>query len=268
MHPPSRLSLEAFEAASPSSKWLALGVLMAAAWGCSSPAEPVAAEAAPTGNNGTTPLGRARCQAPAGTTGSPHTIEEAVQLMNALPKPTSVACFVESLDRPLTAFATKSIFSAQPAQSARSPRVFLQLSRLWISIVIDGQSSSLVEFGYLAAGERLQTIKAELELPLEAPVGPSAPYDRVLLPEGGNGTICGLCHFGERKLEDITFANVYASEAFRPRADSYVSIESLQVESQLCDVRAQPQRCEMLAALFDGGLVTESPFPDAMETFF
>jgi hypothetical protein len=198
--------------------------------------------------------------------GSPQTIEQAVELLNALPKPTSVACFVESLDRPLTAFATKSIFSAQPALSAQSPRVFLQLSRLWISIVIDGESSTLIEFGYLVPGDGLQSIKGELLLPLEAPIAPAAPYDQVRLED--RGTLCGLCHFGERKAEEVTFATAFASEAFRPRPESRVSIEALQVEAQLCDVRAQPNRCEMLAALFDGGLVTETVFPEAMVTFF
>jgi hypothetical protein len=198
--------------------------------------------------------------------GSPQTIEQAVELLNALPKPTSVACFVESLDRPLTAFATKSIFSAQPALSAQSPRVFLQLSRLWISIVIDGDSSTLIEFGYLVPGDRVQTIKGELALPLEAPIGPAAPYDRVRFED--RGTVCGFCHIGERQVEEVTFAAAFASVAYRPRPESQVSIEALQVEAQLCDVRAQPNRCEMLAALFDGGLVTETVFPETMATFF
>lgn len=240
---------------------LVFAALVAAAMGCSAPAEP----APPVDGPPTTPLGRARCQAPEGTTGAPRTIEEAVQLLNALPKPTSVACFVESLERPLTAFATKSVFSAQPALSARSPRVFLRYGLLWISIVIDGDSSSLIEFGYLMVGDRLQSIKAELALPLEAPVPPSAPYDRV---REGEGTICGFCHFGERKVPELTFADVYASEAFRPRPDTYVSIEELRLESQRCDVKAEPQRCEMLAAVFGGGPVEETLFPDRMVTFF
>ena len=48
------------------------------------------------------PLGRARCRPPAGVSGYPKTTQAALDLLNALPKPTSVACFVESLDRPLT----------------------------------------------------------------------------------------------------------------------------------------------------------------------
>lgn len=118
----------------------------------------------------------------------------------------------------------------------------------------------------MPGGERLQTIKGELALPLEASIPPSAPYDQVRLED--RGTLCGLCHFGERKVEEITFATAFASEAFRPRPESRVSIEGLQVEAQLCDVRAQPNRCEMLAALFDGGPVTETVFPDTMVTFF
>jgi hypothetical protein len=241
--------------------WFALAALVAAVAGCSAPVDnPPAASDVPT-----TPLGRTRCQAPEGTSGAPRTIEETVQLLNGLPKPTSVACFVESLERPLDAFATKSVFSAQPALSAQSPRVFLRKGLLWTSIVIDGESSSLIEFGYMMVGERLQSIKAELALPLAAPVPPSAPYDRV---REGEGTLCGACHFGERKVPELTFAEVYASEAFRPRPESYVSIEQLRHEAERCDVKAQPQRCEMLAALFDGGPVTETIFPESMLTFF
>lgn len=249
---------------SPNSSGLLLAGLMAAAGGCSAPE--ASASTVAGGKAYTTPLGRPRCQAPLGVSGSPRTIEEAVELLNALPKPTSVACFVESLDRPLAAFASKSVFSAQPALSAQSPRVFLQLSRLWISIVIDGESSTLIEFGYLVPGERLQTIKAELALPLEAPIGPTAPYDRVMFDE--RGTVCGFCHIGERKAEEVTFAPAFASVAYRPRPETRVSIEALQVEAQLCDVHSQPNRCEMLAALFDGGTVTETRFPETMLTFF
>ena len=224
---------------------------------------PPAPTAAPAGK--VNPLGRARCQAPAGVTVTPGTIEESVQLLNALPKPTSVACYVESLQRPLMAFATSSAFSAQPALSTRSPRMFVKLDRLWLSIVIDGESSYLMEFGYLLEGEELRSIKGELLLPISEPLPPSAPYDRV---RSNAGTVCGLCHFGEQRHDAIGFAEAYSSIAFRPRLQGQVSLETLRVEHQLCDWDAEPHRCEMLSAVFDGGDVVEAPFPDSMLTFF
>lgn len=152
--------------------------------------EAVDAGSAPVVN----PLGRARCRAPAGVSGSPTTTEEAIALLNALPKPTGVACFLESLDRPLYAYATSSVFSAQPALSAESPRVFLKLGSLWLSVVIDGDSSYLIEFGQRLVDAPLQSIKGELQLPLERAVSAHDPYERVLY---GKGSVCGLCHYDE-----------------------------------------------------------------------
>jgi hypothetical protein len=211
------------------------------------------------------PLGRPRCQAPAGFSGSPKTTEDAVQLLNALPKPTSVACFVESLARPLTAFATSSSFSAQPALSLKSPRVFLKLDHLWISVVVDGDSSYLIEFGYRPESEPLRSVKGELQLPLTDVVPLSLPYDRVRF---GSGTVCGLCHTGESPAANIPFTSAFASAAFRPRPDSHVSIETLKAESASCDWQIEPHRCELLSAIFDSGPVSEEAFPDDMPTFF
>ena len=211
------------------------------------------------------PLGRARCVAPSGVSASPQSIQEAVQLLNALPKPTTVACFVESLARPLTTYATSSPISAQPALSFVSPRVFIKVGPLWISIVIDGSSSYLIEFGELVDEIEWRSIKGELELPLYDLIADSAPYDQVRY---NNGTVCGFCHNSERRAENIPFENAFSSIAFRPRPDSRVSIDSLRIQEQACDWQLEPHRCEMLSAVFGGGVVEETPFPTDMDTFF
>lgn len=232
--------------------------------GCS--AAPDDTRAPQGGSPGVNPLGRPRCQAPAGVSGSPATIEEAVNLLNALPKPTSVACFVESLDRPLTAFATSSSLSAQPALSHRSPRVFLRLDKLWLSVVVDGESSYLVEFSQALDTEPLRTIKAELLLPLTEAVPQSLPYERVRF---GTGTACGLCHTGETRADGVSFTDAFASAALRPRPETRVSIdEKLRLESASCDWQVEPHRCELLSSIFDGGTVVEEAFPHAMPTLF
>jgi hypothetical protein len=255
-----------------------LSLFAGLALGCSGPdaAAPLAPETGGSSSGGSAgaagapvdmpnPLGRYRCKAPAGTSGSPQTIEEAVALLNALPKPTSVACFVEALDRPLNVFSTNSPFSAQPALSNKSPRVFIKTGPLWTSIVIAGDPSYLIEFGYLIPGT-LRSIKGELHLPLDAPVVPSAPYDRV--HSASATTSCGLCHFDER-LETVPgVANAFSSVAFKPRPDSHVPLQGLALEAQTCSWQAEPQRCELLAAMFGGGQVVEAPFPDSMLTFF
>lgn len=266
-----------------SSAALVSSVVTAIALGCSAPPEdatPLGAQPGFGGSGGSAssadaghvsvgavnPLGRARCVVPTGVSGTPKTVQEALDLLNALPKPTSVACFLESLARPLTIYATSSVTSAQPAMSVASPRVFLKLDHLWLSIVIDGDSSHLVEFGYeISAEPRPRSIKGELALPIEQAVPPSAPYDRVRY---GEGTVCGLCHFEETRVESGSFLNAFSSIAFRPRPETRVSIDDLKVAFSTCDWQSQPHRCEMLSAVFGGGPVTETPFPDAMSTFF
>jgi hypothetical protein len=217
------------------------------------------------GAAGLNPLGRARCVAPPGVSAAPQSIQEAVQLLNALPKPTTVACFVESLARPLTTYATSSPISAQPALSFVSPRVFIKVGPLWISIVIDGTSSSFLEFGELVDDNEWRSIKGELELPLYETIADSAPYDQVRY---NNGTVCGFCHNSERRAENVPFENAFSSIAFRPRPDSRVGIDFLRTQDQACDWQLEPHRCEMLSAVFGGGVVEETPFPDTMDTFF
>lgn len=212
------------------------------------------------------PLGRPRCQAPAGISASPRDSQEALTLLNALPKPTSVACFLESLARPLAIQATNSVFSAQPALSAASPRVFVKLGQSWVSIVVDGSSSYLLEFGDVVADDPTSSIKGELQLPLEAAVAPSAPYDRVMFSE--TGSTCGFCHYNERHADSMPFPSAFASIAFQPRPDSLVGIDSLRFEYQRCDWQKQPYRCDLLSALFGGGEVVELAFSTALPTFF
>lgn len=222
----------------------------------------VATGGAPATDN-VNPLGHARCVTPAGMNGSPQSIEDAVALLNALPKPTSVACFVEALDRPLLANATSSFTSAQPALSSASPRVFLQFGSLWLSIVVDGDASDRIEFGALQAD--LRSIKAEVQAPFTEAITPSAPYDRIRY---GAGTGCGLCHDSETQVTSITFATAFESTAFQPRPTTHVDLGPLAAAAGSCDWQAQPNRCEMLWALFGGGPVVETEFPSAMPTFF
>lgn len=265
---------------------LALAWLIALTWGCSAPAGPAnaddprpsagsnaggaaavggAAAAGGAGNPALNPLGRARCRAPAGVSAAPQNTEEAVQLLNSLPKPTSSACFLESLERPLAIYASNSAFSAQPAVSSISPRVFIKLGGLWVSAVMDGDSSYLLEFGAQVGSDPPRSIKGELLLPLTAPITASAPYERV---RRDGGTVCGLCHGNEERADNIAFAEAFSSASLRPRADTQVSVSDLRAQAEHCDWQTEAHRCEMLAAVFGGGAVLDAQFPDTMPTFF
>ena len=238
---------------------------LAAALGCSGAEPGQAPSPSVSAAGGVNPLGRARCRAPQGVSAAPQDTQQALELLNALPKPTSAACFVESLARPLGVQATNSIFSQQPALSASSPRVFLKLGELWLSIVMDGDSSYLLEFGDQVSLDPPRSIKGEVQLPISEALAPSAPYDRVLYSPGT--TQCGFCHYNETPVETAGLA-AFASISFKPRPDSVVSLESLRSEYERCDFQKEPHRCEMFDALFANGDVTAAEFPVTMATFF
>lgn len=192
------------------------------------------------------PLPRA-CEAPAGL-GRPATIEELVALVDALPRPTSLPCVLESLDRPLAIYATTSTAGAQPASGPENPRVFVLQGDLVMSVILEGEHAATLELGY-AIGER-RSIKAELAFPVEGPLAPSAPYDQVQL---GGGTSCGLCHGGETRVSSIDFASAWASDVFQDEPDQALSLAFLRQSAIDCDHEAEPERCAMLDALFGHG---------------
>jgi len=208
------------------------------------------------------------CRPPADMNGSPDTIEDAVTLLNALPKPTSISCFLESLDRPLYASATSNTISAQPAFSAASPRIFLRLGQLVLSVVPEGDASHLIEFSYLLEGDA-RSIKGELSLPLTQAVPAATPYEHVLSTDasGRGGTVCGLCHGQEERAQSVDFTAAFSSVAFRPNPRTLVPLEALAQAQKACDVAAQPERCAMLTALFGHGPVVQADFPSTMVLF-
>jgi hypothetical protein len=208
-----------------------------------------------------------RCRPPAGFTGSPRTIAEALALVNALPPPVTLACFLQSLDRPLYAFATYSVISLQPAVGSRSPRIFLfdgKAGGLVMSIVPEGMGSPALEFGQFVDDTR--TIKGEIAFPVNAPLLPSAPYDKILSGRGMIGTSCRFCHPDEQRAPDIDYAEAFISGAFRPNWRTKVEITSLLSEHRRCDPAAEPGRCAILSALFDHGEVVQRELPEIVPT--
>lgn len=198
-----------------------------------------------------------------GATGSPRTIEEAVALINSLPRPTSVACLVESLDRPLRVSASESNLSAQPAQGRRSPRIFLFSGPLILSVVPEGMGAEVVEFSQLDDSGR--SVKGELAFPVEAEVPPEAPYTKVMFqPEL---TFCALCHADEQPAYRVGGAWAYSSRALRPVDSSLVSLEELRREASTCDATVEPERCQLLQELFEHGTPRAHTFPSSLPTF-
>lgn len=203
------------------------------------------------------------CEKPAGVSGSPKTIEEAVSLINSLPKPLTVSCFIASLDRPLKASLTNNAVSGQPAAGTRSPRILIVIDKLTIAVVPDGAGQDLVEFSYMVSAT--MSTKAELEFPILDTVSARAPYDRVRY---NTGTSCGICHGIESRYTEIGFAEVFYSKAFQPQKSSLVNIETFRAEVAKCNPAAEPKRCAIISAFFGKGPVQNYEFPAVIPFFF
>jgi hypothetical protein len=204
----------------------------------------------------------ARCTPPEGVSGSPESIEDAVELINALPKPVSVACFVQALDRPLKIYATNSVFSRQPAVGDRSPRIFIFSDQLLISIATDGAGSSLVEFGQLTSDQT--SLKGELQLPVTQNLTGTEAFERIRLQ---NGTSCAACHSGETLSNLVTATEAFESRAIKPSPATQVDLTQLKEEYSDCNSSREPIRCSLLKAVFGFGAVQFQDFPDSMRTF-
>lgn len=202
-----------------------------------------------------------RCAPAAGTTGSPSSIAETVDLVNGLPKPASLACFLEALERPLRLVATRSFFSAQPAMGARSPRIFLFMDGIIQSVVPEGSARNLLEMG--EATSPGSSIKAELEFPIAENITLATAFERLPLDDI---TTCAVCHNGHVPVLGIDGA--FESEVLRPADQELVPLAELEAEARNCDGEVEPERCAMLGALFQHGEVIAAEFPRSIRTIF
>jgi hypothetical protein len=201
------------------------------------------------------------CAPAPGTTGSPSSITETVDLVNGLPKPVSLACFLEALDRPLRLVATQSLFSAQPAMGARSPRIFLFMEGIIYSVVPAGTAQNLLEMG--EATSPGSSIKAELEFPITENITLATAFERLPF---GDITTCGVCHDG--RVPVVGIEGAFESEVLRPADPELVPLAELEAEGRSCDGELEPERCAMLGALFQHGEVIATEFPRSVRTIF
>jgi len=195
------------------------------------------------------------CSTPNGVNGRPTTLQEAVILMNTLPRPTTLACFLEALERPLQIWATRSKDSLQPAPGPESPRTFIVNAPLVMSIVFGGPASVTLELGYRSAPRR--SIKTEIAFPLTRDVTFDNFFDGAL---NGSVTKCSACHTSETKTFNPELnIDVYESDIYEPLNVYAVDLETLRTARGSCDAAAEPARCALLGALFDHGDVVPAP---------
>lgn len=201
----------------------------------------------------------APCRPANGVSGRPENISQAIILLNTLPKPVTLACFLQALERPLSIYMTSSNDSLQPSPGARSPRTFIINGNLAMSIVFDGTARDTLEFGYRPVLAR--SIKAEIEFPLTADVNERSLFDRVQVTP--RTTLCGACHVGEALEEFPGFpAGAFASNVIVPFEMEEVSIDSMMTEVASCDPSAEEYRCGLLSALFEHGELVPGALPE------
>jgi hypothetical protein len=202
------------------------------------------------------------CKPALGVSGSPTTISEALILLNTLPKPTTLACFLEALDRPLTLYMTESDKSLQPSPGPRSPRTFVLRNDFEMSIVLEGNASDTLEFGFRP--EISRSIKTEIVFPVTRDLSEATIFDRIRQTE--RTTVCGNCHVDEQHIDYPGFpTGVFESDVFEPFELDEVKLEELKNENAICDKTAEAYRCGLLSALFDHGETLQGKLRGARE---
>lgn len=205
-----------------------------------------------------------RCQPGPGTTGSPSSVVEVVELINGLPHPVTMPCFLEALDRPLSIMAAASFISAQPAFNVDNPRIFILVNGLSLSVVPYGDSSTLLEMGEFVSPTR--SIKAELEFPIEEPLGLDAAFQHIRSDVYG-GTVCFGCHHGEEEEVNYPVPGAFSSVAYRPFPEYEVNFDYVKYQFTTCDPVEQPERCAFYRALFGHGEVSSDRFSEEVPLF-
>lgn len=196
-----------------------------------------------------------RCRAPAAVSSNPRTIAEAVALMNALPRPTTLTCFIESLSGPLDVYFTRSQLSAQPADGEASPRTFIVNGSLSMSSVPAGFARNTLELGFRTSSDR--AIRAEIPFPLTAAVSARSMAEHVAI--GDRFTICGFCHAREVRADDPFLGELaFESDVILPNPDDELTIDTVRALAETCDTLGDEERCDRLRAVFDHGLLRRS----------
>ena len=189
---------------------------------------------------------------------TPNSISAVVDLINALPKPLTIDCFLKSLKKPLKVMAVNNAFSAQPAVGNESPRIFIVNTKLSISVAPAGIGRYLVEMSEPTS--LTKSFKAELEFPILQKIDTYEVINRIKDQLSGDSK-CILCHRNEEKKmypPDVGYA--FNSETVRPNEYQRVFSYYLRNQAYMCDSTNDKYRCDILKAIFMTGEAQDSEF--------
>lgn len=188
---------------------------------------------------------------------TPTSIDQVVTLINSLPKPLTIDCFIKSLKRPLKVYSVNSNSSVQPAYDSTNPRIFIIIKNLAIAVVPKGSGRLLVEMSEKVSGN--SSTKGELIFPIETNISVDAPYSRVM--EGGFGTSCRVCHSNEGRYVNSVSKLAYQSNVITPLDSVRVDTPTMKAQAMFCNSKTDPYRCQMLRAIFIDGQAQDTLFP-------
>lgn len=212
------------------------------------------------------PEARSDCAAPTHIT--IKDIQSVVDWINAMEKPLTLPCFVESLPRPLKIHVAISDFSAQPSPGRRSPRVFLFFNELILTVAVDQdfdeQEHPLLEMSYLVDNNNLLTTKGEIKFPITTYLPDSAPYTGFMFND--TLTSCAVCHAQETVYGSVEGVPIYQSAMLKPTFS--IPVTELVSQHSNCDIAAEPHRCAMLKSIVVPGDLIPKNFPANAATIF
>jgi hypothetical protein len=221
------------------------------------------------GCGGSQPVGQlphALCDPPSGAIITD--VQSVVDWINAMEKPLTLPCFIESLPRPLKIQPAYSEFSAQPSPGYHSPRIFFFFDRLILTVAVDQDFVEypypLLEMSYLVDESALITTKAELKFPVTETLSPAAPYTGLSFND--NISQCSFCHPQESILTTIDDIPIYQSSILRPTTP--LPVNRLHQENDGCVAEEEPHRCAMLSSIVDHGELQPHSFPVGSPTIF
>ncbi|WP_413558326.1 hypothetical protein [Bdellovibrio sp. HCB209] len=186
---------------------------------------------------------------------NPKSIDDVTTLINVLPKPLSIPCLIENLPKPLKVYSFESTGSAQPSPDSNSPRIFIIIDKLIVSVIPKGIGRNFVEFSQVISSS--ESVKAEVQFPVVSELDVAAPYDSI---RAAFGTSCRDCHMGERGVSGFA-GDAYASVILRPGPVGRQTASKMRLLSANCDDADDPARCKMLRAVFVNGQAQDTSFP-------
>ncbi len=190
-------------------------------------------------------------------------IQDTLELINALPKPLEIPCFLSAINRPLKVYLSSSALSAQPARGRDNPRMFIMNYPLVISVAITGAGSYKLELSEFT--EVTKSFKGEINFPLEGNITIANIFESV---NGGATSNCVNCHLNESS-DDVTFGTrAYNSFALKPTPVTKIEVIDFQQEAFNCDMaNEQSYRCHIIYSIFNHGAVVHQDFPGGTPTF-